>query len=62
MDNELFKDERTPRGKQIVFAVSRQLETEYLTALSPKEVLQARLHEAVAQSCARLENRSGERH
>lgn len=33
---------------------------EYLTALPPKEVLQAKLHEAIAHSRARLENRSGE--
>lgn len=33
---------------------------EYLTTLPPKEVLQAKLHEAIAHSRARLENRSGE--
>lgn len=33
---------------------------EYLTALPPKEVLQAKLHEAIAHSRARLDNRSGE--
>lgn len=33
---------------------------EYLTMLPPKDVLQAKLHEAVARSRARLENRSGE--
>lgn len=33
---------------------------EYLTALPSKEVLQAKLHEAIAHSRARLENRSGE--
>jgi len=33
---------------------------EYLTALPPKEVLQAKLHEAIARSRARLDNRSGE--
>ena len=30
---------------------------EYLTALPPKELLQAKLHEAIARSRARLENR-----
>lgn len=33
---------------------------EYLTALPPKEVLQAKLHEAIAHSRVRLDNRSGE--
>jgi len=33
---------------------------EYLTALPPKAVLQAKLHEAIALSRARLDNRSGE--
>ncbi|MBK1681520.1 PDDEXK nuclease domain-containing protein [Rhodocyclus tenuis] len=33
---------------------------EYLTALPPKDLLQAKLHQAIAQSRARLENRSGE--
>ncbi|MDD2767821.1 MAG: PDDEXK nuclease domain-containing protein [Methylococcus sp.] len=33
---------------------------EYLTALPPKDVLQAKLHEAIVRSRARLENRSGE--
>ncbi len=33
---------------------------EYLTALPPKAVLQAKLHEAIALSRARLENRSGD--
>jgi len=33
---------------------------EYLTALPSKEVLQAKLHEAVALSRARLDNRSGD--
>lgn len=33
---------------------------EYLTALPPKDLLQAKLTEAVARSRARLENRSGE--
>lgn len=33
---------------------------EYLTALPPKEVLQAKLHEAIAHTRARLENLSGE--
>ncbi|NEV62227.1 PDDEXK nuclease domain-containing protein [Thiorhodococcus minor] len=33
---------------------------EYLTLLPPKEVLQAKLHEAIALSRARLENRGGE--
>lgn len=33
---------------------------EYLTALPPKEVLQAKLHEAITLSRARLENRDGE--
>ena len=33
---------------------------EYLTALPPKALLQAKLHEAIALSRARLDNRSGE--
>lgn len=33
---------------------------EYLTALPPREVLQAKLHEAIARSRARLENRGEE--
>lgn len=33
---------------------------EYLTVLPPREVLQAKLHEAIARSRARLENRSGD--
>jgi predicted nuclease of restriction endonuclease-like (RecB) superfamily len=33
---------------------------EYLTALPPKEVLQAKLHDAITRSRARLENRSEE--
>ena len=33
---------------------------EYLTVLPPREVLQAKLHEAIALSRARLENRGGE--
>lgn len=33
---------------------------EYLTVLPPREVLQQKLHEAIATSRARLENRSGE--
>jgi predicted nuclease of restriction endonuclease-like (RecB) superfamily len=33
---------------------------EYLTVLPPKDVLQAKLHEAIVRSRARLENRSGE--
>ena len=33
---------------------------EYLTALPAKEVLQAKLHQAIAQSRARLDNRSGD--
>jgi predicted nuclease of restriction endonuclease-like (RecB) superfamily len=33
---------------------------EYLTALPPKELLQAKLHEAIARSRARLENRGEE--
>lgn len=33
---------------------------EYLTALPPKEVLQAKLHDAIASSRVRLENRSGD--
>ena len=33
---------------------------EYLTVLPPKDVLQAKLHEAIARSRARLENRSGD--
>lgn len=33
---------------------------EYLTVLPPKDVLQAKLHEAITRSRARLENRSGE--
>jgi hypothetical protein len=33
---------------------------EYLTALPSKEVLQARLHEAIVRSRARLDNRSGD--
>jgi predicted nuclease of restriction endonuclease-like (RecB) superfamily len=33
---------------------------EYLTVLPPKDVLQAKLHEAIERSRARLENRSGE--
>lgn len=33
---------------------------EYLTVLPPMEVLQAKLHQAVTQSRARLENRAGE--
>lgn len=33
---------------------------EYLTVLPPKEMLQAKLHEAIARSRARLENRGGE--
>lgn len=33
---------------------------EYLTVLPPRDVLQAKLHEAVARSRARLENRRGE--
>lgn len=33
---------------------------EYLTALPPKEVLQAKLHEAISHSRARLDNRSWE--
>ena len=35
--------------------------SEYLTALPFKEVLQARLHEAIALSRARLDNRSGDK-
>ena len=34
---------------------------EYLTTLPPREVLQAKLHEAIARSRARLENSSGEK-
>ena len=34
---------------------------EYLTVLPPREVLQAKLHEAIALSRARLENRGGEK-
>ena len=33
---------------------------EYLTSLPPREVLQAKLHEAIARSRARLENRGEE--
>jgi hypothetical protein len=33
---------------------------EYLTVLPPREVLQAKLHEAIALSRARLENRGRE--
>jgi len=33
---------------------------EYITVLPPKEVLQAKLHEAIARSQARLEQRGGE--
>lgn len=34
--------------------------TEYLTALPSKEVLQVKLHEAIALSGARLDTRSGD--
>ena len=34
---------------------------EYLTALPPKEVLQAKLHQAIENSRARLENRGEDR-
>lgn len=33
---------------------------EYLTVLPPKDVLQAKLHEAIVVSRARLEQRGGE--
>jgi hypothetical protein len=56
---------------EIVSAARRQLSwthfrtlvhhvAEYLTALPPKELLQAKLHEAIARSRARLENRAEE--
>lgn len=57
---ELFNGGRTPHGEKIVSAVSTQLKTEDLAALPPNEVLQAKPHEVIALSRARLESRSGE--
>lgn len=39
---------------------SRTHVAEYLTALPSKEVLQVKLHEAIALSCARPDNCSGD--
>ncbi|WP_203561490.1 hypothetical protein [Ideonella livida] len=62
----MLHGQRTGYCERIVSALPRQLGTnlcsgihvaEYLTVLPSKEVLQAKLQEAIANSRARLENR-----
>jgi len=57
---EVPQGQRAGYGERVVSVMAGQQEAAYLTVLPLKDVLQAKLHEAIALSRTRLDNRGGE--